>query len=110
VVDSSRLHGELNILVVTVQVVREVLQPVGSVQSDDENFVHLTALAEGLMGNPVERHLLGILYEEVGDDRRQWSAHGHSVNLFAELVSESEVGGVQDTTGKPRDIILKMWT
>jgi hypothetical protein len=59
-------------LVDTVQVVKEVPQPVGAVWPDDESVVHVTKPAERLMGSPVERHLLEVFHVEVGDDRRQW--------------------------------------
>jgi hypothetical protein len=52
----------------TVQVVKEVLQPVESMWPDNESVVHVTEPAEGLMGNLVERHLFEILQEEVGND------------------------------------------
>jgi hypothetical protein len=43
---------------------------VGSVWPGDK-IVHVTELAEGLMGGLIERHLQ-IFQEEVGFDRRQW--------------------------------------
>jgi hypothetical protein len=45
---SFHLHGELNVLVHTVQVVREVPQPVGAMWPDDKSVVHITEPAEGL--------------------------------------------------------------
>jgi hypothetical protein len=60
-----RLHGELN-----VQVIRAVPQPVGSMLPGDKNVIHIMEPAEGLMSIPVERHLLEILHEGVGGDRR----------------------------------------
>jgi hypothetical protein len=47
---SLSLHGQLNVLVV-----KEVAQPVESVWPGDENVVHVTEAAEGLMESPVER-------------------------------------------------------
>jgi hypothetical protein len=64
------LHGELNVLVDTIQVVEEVPQLVRAVWPDDKSVIHITVSAEGLMGSPIERHLLKVLHEEVGDDRR----------------------------------------
>jgi hypothetical protein len=72
VADSFRLHGELDALVDTVQVVKEVPQPVGVVRPDDESVVHVTKPAERLMGSPVERHLLEVFHVDVGNDRREW--------------------------------------
>jgi hypothetical protein len=66
------LHGELNVLVDTIQVVKEVLQPVGTMGPDDESVVHIMEPAEGLMGCPVECHLIRVLHEEADDNRRQW--------------------------------------
>jgi hypothetical protein len=57
---SLRLHGELNALVDTIQVVKEVLKPVRTVGPDDESVVHVAKPAEGLMGSPVERHILEV--------------------------------------------------
>jgi hypothetical protein len=39
---SFHLHGELNVLVDTVQVVREVPQSVGAMWPDDKTVVHVT--------------------------------------------------------------------
>jgi hypothetical protein len=69
---SFYLHGKLKALVDTVQVVREVPWPVGAVWPDDESVIHVEKTAEGLMGSPVERHLLEDFHVEAGDDRRQW--------------------------------------
>jgi hypothetical protein len=33
-----------------------------------KRVIHVTEPAEGLMGIPVECHLLEVLYEETGDD------------------------------------------
>jgi hypothetical protein len=44
------LHGELNSLVDTVQVVQEVLQLLGSMWPGDEGVVHIAKPAEGLVG------------------------------------------------------------
>jgi hypothetical protein len=65
-----RLHGELNVLVRTVQVVREAPLPVWTVWTDEESVVHVTEPAEGLVSSPVEHHLLEVLHVESGDDRR----------------------------------------
>jgi hypothetical protein len=50
-------------------VVKDVPQPVGSVWPDFEIIVDVTETAEGIMGSPVERHLLEVL-DEVSDDRK----------------------------------------
>jgi hypothetical protein len=47
--------------------------------------------ANGLMGYLVECHLLKALHEEVGDNKRQWQTHSHTVGLFIELATEAEV-------------------
>jgi hypothetical protein len=44
------LHGELNALVDIIQVVLEVLQPVGTVWPDDKSVNYVTKPAEGLVG------------------------------------------------------------
>jgi hypothetical protein len=103
---SFRLHGELNALVDTVQVVKEVPQPVGAMWPDDESVAHVTKPAERLMWSPVERHLLEVFNVEVDDDRR----HGHAVNIFVELASEAEVLGRQDMVEECQDVLLKMST
>jgi hypothetical protein len=72
-------------------VVQEVLQLVGSVWPDDEGIVHVAKSAEGLMGNQVKRPLLKVLHIEVGDGRRQWRAHGHTIGLFVELATIAEL-------------------
>jgi hypothetical protein len=64
-----RPRGELDVLVDTVQVVKEVPQPERSVWSDGES-VHLTEVAEGLMGGLVESHLFQISHEGVDFDSR----------------------------------------
>jgi hypothetical protein len=38
----------------------------------------------------IERHLLRIFHEEVGDYRRQWQIHSHTVSLFLKLSTEAE--------------------
>jgi hypothetical protein len=55
---SFHLHGELNVLVDTVQVVKEVPQPIRAVWPDDESVIHIAEPAEGLVGSPVKRHPL----------------------------------------------------
>jgi hypothetical protein len=52
---SFRFRGELNVLVDTFQVFKEVLQPVGAVWPDDEIVIFVTEPAEELMGSPVVR-------------------------------------------------------
>jgi hypothetical protein len=69
---SFHLHGELDGLVDTVQVVKEVPQPVGAVWSDDESVVHVTKPADRLMGSLVKRRLLEVFHVEVGNDQRKW--------------------------------------
>jgi hypothetical protein len=88
---SFRLHGELNVLVDTLQVVTEVPQPVRAMWPDDESVVHVTDPAEGLTESPAERYLLEVLHVEVGDNWRQWGTRSHTVSLFMELASETEV-------------------
>jgi hypothetical protein len=61
----------LDVLVDTVQVVKEVPQPVRNMWSDDESAVHVTERIE-LMGSPIKSHLLEVLHEEAGNDQRQW--------------------------------------
>jgi hypothetical protein len=68
---SFGLHGELNVLVDTVQVVQEVLQLVGSVWTDDEGAVHVAKPAEWLVGSQVKCPLLEVLHREVGVEWRQ---------------------------------------
>jgi hypothetical protein len=63
---SFGLHGELNALVDTVQVVQEVLQLVGSVWPNDECVIYIAKPAEGLVGRQVKRSLLEVLDVEVG--------------------------------------------
>jgi hypothetical protein len=46
---------------------------------------------EGLVGSQVKRPLLEVLHIEGGNDRRQWTAHGHTINLFVELALEAKV-------------------
>jgi hypothetical protein len=67
---SFRLHGELNVLVDTVQVVKEVPRPVGAVWPGDEIVVHVTEPAERITGIHIERHFLDVLNEEDTNDRR----------------------------------------
>jgi hypothetical protein len=52
--EGGRLHGELNALVDTVQVVKEVPQPVGAVWPHEASIIHVTEPAEWLMGSPVD--------------------------------------------------------
>jgi hypothetical protein len=66
------LHGEQIVPVDTVQVVIEVLQPVGTMGPDDETVIHIMEPAEGLMGCAAECHFLRVLHEEVGDNKKQW--------------------------------------
>jgi hypothetical protein len=70
VVVSFPLHGKLNILVDTVQVVKEVPQPVWCVQPDNKSVVHITEPAEGLISSSVECYLLEVFQEEVGNDQK----------------------------------------
>jgi hypothetical protein len=49
---------------------------------DDESVIHITKPAERLMGCLVERHLLKVLHEEFGDNRRQWQTHSQAVGLY----------------------------
>lgn len=35
--------------------------------------------------------LLEVLHIEVGDDRRQWHVHGHTIDLFVDLPIEAEI-------------------
>jgi hypothetical protein len=51
--------------------VKEVSQPVGYMWSDDECVVNLMEPAERLTCSPIGRHLLGILHEDVDDQRKQ---------------------------------------
>jgi hypothetical protein len=46
-------HGILNILVDIVQVVKEVPQPVRTLEPDDESVIHVMEPAEGFMGCPL---------------------------------------------------------
>jgi hypothetical protein len=61
---SFRIHSELYVLMDTVQVVKEVPQPVGSVWPDNESVVDVPEPAEVLMGIPVEHHLVEIVHEK----------------------------------------------
>jgi hypothetical protein len=47
---SFSLHGELNALVDSVQVVQKVLELVGSLWPDDEGVIHVVKPAEGVVG------------------------------------------------------------
>jgi hypothetical protein len=69
---SFGLHGQLNALVDTVQVVEEVLQLFGSVWPDDKCVVRVAKPAEGLVGSQVKHPLLEVLHIEVGTDWRHW--------------------------------------
>jgi hypothetical protein len=64
---SISLSMENNVLVDTVQVVKEVPQSVESMWPDDESVFHVMEPAEGLMGNLIKRDLFEILQEEVGN-------------------------------------------
>jgi hypothetical protein len=64
------LHGELNALVDTVQVVQEILQLVGFMLSDDEGVIHISKSAEVLVGGQVKRPLLEFLHVKFGNDWR----------------------------------------
>jgi hypothetical protein len=57
-----------------------------------------------------EFQLLEVLYEEVGDNQRQWRAHSHAVTLFIKLGSETKVSGGQDMVEELQDILLKIST
>jgi hypothetical protein len=54
----------------TLQVVKEVPQPVRSVWPDDKSAMHIMEPAEGLIRTPVEHHILEILHEEFGSDQK----------------------------------------
>jgi hypothetical protein len=65
-----RLHGELNALMDTVQVVKELRQLVWTMGTDDERVIHVTESAERLVDRPIQSAFFKVLHEEVGDDRR----------------------------------------
>jgi hypothetical protein len=58
----------MNVLVGTVHLIKEVLQLNGTMGSDDESIILETESTQGLMGCPVERHLLKVLREEIIDE------------------------------------------
>jgi hypothetical protein len=78
-------------MVDTVQVVQEIPQLVRPMGPDDEGVVHVAKPAEELVRGQVNYPLLKVLHVEVGNDRREWRVHGHTVNLFVELAIETEV-------------------
>jgi hypothetical protein len=85
---SFGVHGELNALVDTVQVVQEILQLIRSLWPDDECVVHVAKPAEGLAGEPSQAPSPASPPYRVGNGRRQWRSHGHAINLFVELAIE----------------------
>jgi hypothetical protein len=70
---------------------RKSFKLVGPVWPDKESVVHAAKPAERLVRGQVKRPLLEVLHIEVGDDRRQWKAHGRTIDLFVELIIEAEV-------------------
>jgi hypothetical protein len=92
---SFRLYGEFNILQDSLQVVKEVPQPVGPVWPDGHSVFYVSEPEEGIMGSPAESHLLLVLYEEVGNNKREWPTHSHAFNLFVELSCEMKYEAVR---------------
>jgi hypothetical protein len=62
-------HFELNVLMDTVQVVKELLQLAWTMRPDDERVTHVAKSAEGLVGRPFQSRFLKVLHEDVSDDR-----------------------------------------
>jgi hypothetical protein len=62
---SFRLHSELDVLMDSVQVIKEFSQLAGSIWPDDECVVYLAKPAEGLMGRRLQSHFFKVLHEIV---------------------------------------------
>lgn len=63
---SFHLHDDPNVVMNTVQVVKEVPQPVKSMGLCDETVIHLMEAAERLVNCTVKHHLLKVHCENVG--------------------------------------------
>jgi hypothetical protein len=64
-------HGELNILVHTVQVVKKSLSLSGPWAQMMKNVTSTMEAVMGLTGWSVQYHLIRVLHEEVGNNERQ---------------------------------------
>jgi len=60
---------------------------------DDEYVVHISIPAGRLVSGFFYNILLYVFNVEVGDNRGEFGAHGHSVCLFVKLTVDAEIGG-----------------
>jgi hypothetical protein len=74
-----RLHRELNILMKSVQVIKEFRQLVWSMQPDDECVIHVAKPAEGLIGRRLQSHFFKVFHEIVCNDRGERRTHRQTV-------------------------------
>ena len=60
---------------------------------DDESIINISIPASGLECGLFYSFRLEVFHVKVGDDWREWRAHGDTVCLFVELAVDTEVGG-----------------
>jgi hypothetical protein len=91
---SFHLHGELDVLMDTVHVVEEVGHLAWPMWPAHKCVIHITELAEGLVGRHLQSHFFNVLHEKVSSDWGKWWTHHHTVSLLVELAIEAERGSV----------------
>jgi hypothetical protein len=64
-----RLHSQLNTLMDTIQVVKELRQITWTMGPDDERVINVANTSERLVGRPLQSRFLKVLHEEIGDNR-----------------------------------------
>jgi hypothetical protein len=64
----SGLHSELNVLMDTVQVVKELQQLAWTMRPDDKCIIHVVKSSKGLVVRPLQSHFFKVPHEEVGTD------------------------------------------
>jgi hypothetical protein len=72
---SFHLHSELDVLMDSVLVVKQVSQLGGSMWQDDERIINITKLAEGLVGGCFQSHSFKALHEIVSNDWGKGRTH-----------------------------------
>jgi hypothetical protein len=83
--DTLSLHSEINVLMDTVQVVKELQHLASTTGQDDGRVVHVSDPAEGLVLCPLQTPFFKVLHEEVGGDGGHRRTRGHAIGLLVEL-------------------------
>jgi hypothetical protein len=87
---SFHLHGELDIPVDTVKVVKEFCHLAESMWPDDKRSVYIAKSAKGLVGHHLQSHFFKVLHEIFSNDWGKQQTHRHTVCLLVHLAIENE--------------------